>query len=474
MPEAPIPFTNKEASGFSELAGASPIAFNVLTDGTGAVHRRPGLRVRSGVTSSVVDADGIAGLWVANNGAVYAVGNAPRLRHIYKVTTSADDLSILGPARLTGTGRPVFTETDALLVIAGGQDIHKVDLVTGDTGYLGGTPPTATHVAGNSARILANDTVNRNQVHYSGQAAGSSITGHEQWSVGVGTAGFFSGEARPDPVVAIADNANEVFVWGSRTLQVFAPDPQAVLAPVVSRQVGMAAPHSLIANDQSFAWLDDQNRFVVSDGRGFEVISDPIAQTLDNLTTVSDCFGYRVNEGFADVLVWTFPTHGLTFAYQQGVGWCRWAGWNGNWSAFPVTAKDINVATNIVGLSDGRIGELSRNSVLDYEAPIRAYIETGALSRGTDARKMCKRVRLSLKRGKSTGSAPQAKLGWRDRPGVVSGSIPVSLGTSPDTEVVVVFPSLGVYRRRQWFFEFTGTEELVLASATEEFEVLGD
>jgi len=39
---------------------------------------------------------------------------------------------------------------------------------------------------------------------------------------------------------------------------------------------------------------------------------------------------------------------------------------------------------------------------------------------------------------------------------------------------VLEFPSLGVYRRREWRFEFTGLEDLTLTEASEEFEVLGD
>jgi hypothetical protein len=68
---------------------------------------------------------------------------------------------------------------------------------------------------------------------------------------------------------------------------------------------------------------------------------------------------------------------------------------------------------------------------------------------------------------------PQAFLRFRDGPGAWSDRIPVDLGASGERELVLRLPSLGVYRRRQWEFEYSGTEALVLVSAVEEFTVLG-
>ena len=90
-------------------------------------------------------------------------------------------------------------------------------------------------------------------------------------------------------------------------------------------------------------------------------------------------------------------------------------------------------------------------------------------------RKFCRAVYLSLKRGEVTGTtAPQASVSWRDDGGEWRDPVPVSLGVSGDREIVYPLRSLGVYRRRQWRFEFSGSEELVLAGAEEDFETLSD
>jgi hypothetical protein len=85
-------------------------------------------------------------------------------------------------------------------------------------------------------------------------------------------------------------------------------------------------------------------------------------------------------------------------------------------------------------------------------------------------------VRLSLRRGTTTATpGPHALLSFRDRPGAWSAPIQISLGDSGDSEVVVSLYSLGVYRRRQWRFEFSDTSvALALVSVTETYDVLSN
>jgi hypothetical protein len=238
------------------------------------------------------------------------------------------------------------------------------------------------------------------------------------------------------------------------------------------------APYSVIKRDQAFAWFDDRRRFVLSDGRSVEVLSGAIQQTLDDMGTVSDCFGYRVHLGPIDCLVWTFPTDGRTFVYQMEAGWAQWSGWNtdtNNTKPFTVTAHHQRADTglNVVGTSAGRVAALKSSAQDDLGDPIVARVDTGYLDRGTDRRKQCTALRLVLQREEPAGTEPAYVLvSWRDDGGPWGYPRRVSLGTSGYRGVVGQLRSLGVYRRRQWRFEFAGSEELVLASATEEFEVL--
>lgn len=485
MTQKPILFVPDEAGGLEELGGASPAAFNVVIEsGTGVVRRRPGVRSSSLAFSDVIDAGGLSGLYAVDSGQIYAVSAVamPGIgRTIYRVTPGgalALDAG-LASGHLAGIGRPIFAESEMILAIAGGDVPQKVEFVTDLATRLGGGPPSCSHICANSSRFLANDVVvDRTKVDYSDIAQGLvTFAGLETWVPGPSNAaGFFTAEANPDPVVAIRENTNEVFVFGTKTIQVFAQDPTLVFAPTATREYGCHAPYSVVKIDGVFAWLDHLKRFVQGDGRTMTVISDSIKRVVDVMPRADDCFGYRPTLGFLDCAVWTFPSDGRTFCFQKGAAWSQWSGWNdstNNEAPFIVTGHAMAGPVNLVCTNDGRIGELSFEAFTDLGTRIDAFVQTGYINRGTDNRKLCRRVRVAMKRGNTALTpGPQASLRWRDQPGPWEGEYLIDVGSSGDTEIVLDIPSLGVYRRRQWAFDFADTSEIVLVGMTEDYDVL--
>jgi hypothetical protein len=502
MPQEPIPFVPDQQSGWSARAGGSPLAVNVVIDGRGAVRRRPGITSyqhfppdpESPLPLSL-NPTPIIGLYVTLDGNLYVVDSAVPVRHIFVVKPtplSVTNLSTTFNSSLVGGRRPIFAETEAALFIAGGGEAEKILLSTPGASRLSPTAPQGSHIIANSSRLLMNDVVvgagdfGWNTVFYSATGSGSAAIpgGHVLWPPQAG-AGFFGAEARPDKVIAIHENTNEVFVFGETTLQVFNPDPTFVYAPLPTLNHGLVGPYGAIEVDQKIAFLDHRRRFVITNGRSVEYIGEPIQATLDDMAVVTDVFGYRVRTNVIDCLCWCFPTDGRTFVYQinsqrQGSNWALWMGWDtatNNFKRLVVNAHHHVHTTgwNIVGMLDGRVGLLSMDSSTDLGQPINAHIETGFVDRGTDLLKHCVAVHLALKRGEVVGAtAPIAWLKWRDAPGPWTGAAEVSLGASGDREITVVFRSLGVYRRREWLFEFAGTADLELTRATEVFEVLSN
>lgn len=477
MTLGPIPFGPQKRQA-EELGGAHALAFNIVVDKQGVIRRRPGITTYPGAVSSVVDAKGISLVHVTETGDLYAVGNQPLVKVLYRVTAgSAVDLTAATGYKLFGSQRPTVAETEAMLVFAAGDDPMKYLFATLETSALGGGPPKASHVIANSSRLLLNQyTVDRGIVDYSGPASGSSIAGHETWG-STDTSGFFSAEARPDIVQALHENTNEVFAFGTTSLQYFTPDASIVYAPVTTKESGIAAPYSVVKVDQNFAWLDHQRRFVMSDGRSLQVLSDDIHGDILNLSTVSDCYGFRVITGTAESLVWTFPTDEKTFAYQVGAGWGQWSGYDyitANWAPLPISAHFLRPGstTNVVGTTTGTIRQLSDSVTSDDGTVIVARTRTGFINRGTAQRKLCKRVMVTLRRGEATSVAPVGYLRWRDDLGGWSTNLPCGFGTIGDSTTVLEFRSLGVYRTRQWEFEFSGDVDFSLVSVMEEFDVL--
>lgn len=469
----PINFGSSQKSGLDPLAGAGELSMNVYTDKVGVVRRRPGISALGDAPSTAVAAGGVSGLFSTGDNRLLVVGDGAE-RNIFEVSGGAvRQLAV----PVGGTGRPQFAQTEMLVAIAGGSAPVKYLRVERDTSLLGGNPPKASHILGANLRLVANDVqLDRTKARFSDIAQGTlSYAGLETWDPTTPpTAGYFTAEARPDPVVGIGENTSEIFVWGSESLQIFTPDPTFIFAPTTTIPYGLGAPYSVVKADQHFFWFDQYRRFIMSDGRSREDISEGIAKTLEQIDVVDDCFGYRVVTDNLDAVVWTFPTDGRTFAFQKGSGWAQWSGFNKNWTRFKVNAHCYRISDglNVVGTTDGFLGKFDHSVSSDLGETINAYTVTGYEDRGTDMRKHCQVVRLALRRGTVSGStAPVGFLGWRDRPGPWEAKIPVSFGASNDTEIVVELRSLGVYRRRQWMFEFSGTEELSLVRASEEFEV---
>lgn len=469
-----IPFVNQQGTGLDELAGAGREAMNIVVDSVGSVRRRPGLALWC--ADGVVDADGLDAIHATVNGDVYALGASPPVRQMYKITTGG--FIPLAGTDLLGDLRPSIAETESILAIAAGDSPNKLVFATDTTSYLGGITAKPSHFIAQTSRLLANDNQgDKTKVYYSGPALGSSFAGFEDWSI-LGAGGFFTAESRPDPVIALAETTNEVYVFGTTTVQVWGPDANLVFVPLATREHGLGARNSIVRVDQSFAYLDHRRRFVVADGRDMEVISGPVQRALDEISDISDAYGFRVNIGPVDALCWTFPANGKTYAFQKGSGWGQWTGWNeqtNNYKAFPALAVTHNPITNetIAGLTDGRVGVFRSGQLTDIDERVQASVTTGFLNRGTDSRKHCRKVRVAMRRGEAqSATGPQAWLYFRDRPGAWESPIPLDLGGSTDTEIVLEFPSLGTYRRREWRFVFSGTEDLTLTEASEEFEVL--
>lgn len=471
---APIPFGNKQATGQEELAGAGQECFNLILESSGALRRRPGLvtaalsaDLSDGIDSIYADVDG--GVWAISSGVISKLGAVPMT------------ISTSGSTMLKGLNRPVWAETEALLVVAAGdvpQCIEKSSLVSR---RLGGDPPKMTHIVAANGRLIGN-ALNPNQAYsaeftdlskifWSDPAAGlQDYSGHETWAEAA-PPNFLSAETRPDPVRAVAANMSELFVFGASTIQVVMPDPSFVYVPVSTIGIGLLEPSSLVSVEEAFAFIDDSRRIVLSSGREVQVLSGDIQNQLDDID-ITGAFGYRVREGWIDALVWTFPKDGRTFCYQLGNGWCQWS--FDALGAFPVTAHAYLNGSNVVGLKDGVIRELSRQSNVDVvggeSKPILARATTGFIDRGTHRRKKTYSVKLTFRPGAFdlTESNARGTLSWRDEVGDWE-SVVFDLRDGP----VLDFRSIGqAYRIRQWRIEYEGDAEFVLAAANEEFEVL--
>lgn len=476
--EQPIPFSDGLASGLDELSGMGESMFvNFLPDVTGALRVRPGIRAWSDFPAAP-DASPVIGIYPWRTYLIYVTAD----RRIWAWLASGLVQALSNPADLTtvldGSLPPVFTFDQQRVAIAGGgapqqwQGSGFSSRLAPSGQMPDGSPLAFTHIDYIAQRFVGN---NNNASGYF-QWTDPGVGNHTTWPI-VG-AYFAEAEASPDPNFAIsANSANELFIFGATTTQVFIPDPVTAFSAAVTVQVGCGAAYSVISTEGPFAMLDDRHRFVLTDGRQVNPISTP--QISNDIMqagfVVSDCRGYRIHIGMWDLLLWVFPTMKRGFCYdrttKKWVGEFRSIDQDGEWQAWTPTTYVYWAAQNmhLVGMPDGTIAELTLQANDDLGTTIKAVSRVSFQNRGTFVRKLCQRARLQFRGPMPPATNQLVELRYRDDLGNFKPVVQWSPGTQPVAEKW----GLGMYRQRQWELEWSGGGQFVLTGATESLE-MGD
>ncbi len=466
----PIPFAAGEASGLDPLSGAQPPLYNYMPDAAGALRQRPGIQAWTDFDGVTASDSPVIGMYQWRGNLLYVTED----RTIYALTAPGSTSSL---GTLGGTGRPVFTYDQERVVVTGGgapmqwQGVGPASELAPGATSPDGAPLALTHIQYSAQRFIGNVNNNTGTLQWTPPGPGN----HTSWPL-VGPY-WSEAEAAPDPVVAVWANANEVFSFGTETTQVYSPDPAIAFTVSASLQVGCASAQSVIGTeDGSFSWLDDNRRFITSNGRDLQAISSPgMSADIKTLTDVDDCWSANVMIGSWDLLLWVFRSSGRAFWYDKVTKkWGEWNSINSNGESQPWIARsyyywaDRNI--HLIGLADGRIAELSLDAANDDDRPILAVAETGFQDRGSLVRKRCHRVQLQFRRSvPSAGdTAASAELRYRDDLG--NWKLAKRLSMNSYQPVMDGGWSLGMYRQRQWRLSWTGGSGFLLAGATETFE----
>lgn len=466
MPTKAISFGAGQASGYDELIGATPAFINAVPEGDG-------FRARPGLKAIAVPACGSAvqAMAVFGGRLVFVAAD----RNVYTVDANLSPVRLDGAtANVLGTAKPTIYSAGDFCLIAGGstpQVVTKAFASVRLTGTTETPPPSATDIAMNTSRIVA-ITEGTDEFYWSGPIQG----GITDWDTELE---FASAEARPDYNVAIRDTANELWLFGKTTTQIFQPDPDSTYAPAVSNDVGCAARDSVVRVENMMAWLDDKLRFQLSDGRTVgdtTDISKPIKTSLEALVSVGDCWGFRARISQHDLLIWVFPTAGKTFCYDIAQkAWCEFRGWaNGRWVPFAPTAYCWwqEKRMHVVGMPDGSLRELTFSAATDQggqDIPWR--VRTGYSDHGENNHKDTQQVQVRVRPTLSSDDPSAAiivKLSMRWRDDLGSFCDPVTMESARAAECTLRFWPVGApYVTRQ--YEFAGDAERVafVASAKE-------
>lgn len=457
----PVEISGGQVSTADTMSPATSVLRNWQMDVAGVNRMRPALVAYS--TTGL----GSAALVALYRWKTFIVG-VDEDRKIYALEDSAPTVwqslsDATAATKLDNTRRPVFAEDASDLFIAGGGAIQKWT-GAGLTARLGGTSPTdTTHIVNVAQRLVANTAANPSRVLWSDLGDGSDST----W----GALSFAHAEARPDSLVAIGENTAELALWGKTTTEVWgvSVDPLTPYQRIITLNVGMVAPYSAVRFDNFYVWLDNHRRFIQSDGRSYSVLSEAIAKDLRNLTTVTDCFGYREDTDLGGVVVWKFPSDGRAFTYDYSAK--KWqernyytAPTNG---AYPVNCHAYwdTYNLNLVGASTGAaVYKLDTTVRSDIGGTMVAERITGWQDFGSKNQKRSLRVQVVMRRGTATLGATDGQLevavandggGW-------SNFKTVTTGQPGDQNMVIDLFFGGVFSYRRYWIRYSGTDDMSL------------
>lgn len=410
-------------------------------------------------------------------------------RYIYRIPDSSPSIAIplstsTSSTQLGGLLRPTFAEDSTGVLIAGGGYISKWSPGSATAVQItaGAAPARSTHIAVLGQRVASTDATNpANQggFFWSDLGAGNDTS----WSA----LSFATADARTDPVVALYDNTSELFIFGSTTLQVYSisTDPLVPYAPVVTANVGIIAPYSVVRVDNQFAFIDETRRIVMSDGRQVQDITGPIQSEIRALSTVSDAWGWRERHDRWDLLCFHFPTAMRTYELDlKRNTWSVRAKYDpaqGINVDMPIGAYSYNEAQNrhVFWRSDVSTGGfyLDSTSTVDYDgAAILCERWTGWNDYGSTNRKRSKVIRAYLKTGTATATPGAIEVSVSDDGRPWSSWVQMSIGQPSSTTQMWADAYLGgvfVRRRCRWRYATSATEAAALVAAADDVTDLG-
>lgn len=459
---AQVSISDGQVSGVDSLSPAASSVINWEEDEAGIARPRPRL-VSYSVTN--IGSSPVIGLehWknyivtVHEDRTIRVINDA--VPDFAQVVSSASSSTML-----EGTKRPTFAQGDQHIYIAGGGRLQRwnsslpyTELVTAS--------PNCTHVAAMGQYLITNDVSEPGNFRWSDIGEGDWGT----WPAANAT----NADARPDEVLAVFENTQRLYVYGSDTLQVYAlgSDPSLPFDSVTAVNTGLLAPYAAYRMDETFAFADHRRRVVTGDGITNEAISTAIEKDIRDLSTVSDCWMYREEVGQHSRLVVRFPTERRTFVYSlKGQKWSERKYYSNSFNTadFPINAYAYRPRDNahIVGLSTSGLAKLTNDVGSELSGPLVCERTTGWNDFGTPSIKRGGMLRFTLRRGTAATNATPGMLEWRQQPedGPWSQWEQIDLGEPHEYEHVVKVMASAIFQRMRFGFRFSSTDDFSLAA----------
>lgn len=468
MPTVKLPFFSdvyQNVDG-TELTDEAEEHIDCYRDEVGHMVRRPGLQEFLDLGEGSARVDGL--FWWPHKGYGIAVCNGKT----FKLTYSAGTLSatnITGSSLALGT-RVIFTTDGTYVFMANGGKITYSDGTTA-TAYIADAdaPVSVTHVEYLDNYIMAN-TLGSFRFYWSGVASPFS------WSA----LDFASAVGDADYITAMLAYNRELYLLGPESTEIWENDGTTPFSRIPGGMIqsGIAAPYSVVQNENEIYWLDKFRHFVSFNGRQVKRQASSYDKTVQAYNTFQDCTADRIEIDGKPFFVFNFPTEDKTLVlnYEQQ-SWSRWGYWNTGTASYNrwlgncyMYAPDWNL--HLVGArNSSKIYAMSPEYHTDAGNPIRMLKRTGHLDFNESKQKRLDEIRFRVKRGEGNASNPQMMIRWRDNNRANwSNEHQIPLGNYGNSDLIARMHRLGIFRARQ--FEIVITDAVSANFGTAEADIM--
>lgn len=437
------------------------------------VNRRPGLKLFCDLGTDAA-VDGL--FWWEQLGQAVAVSNGAS----YRITdTSGSVASILG-SFFTAGNRVTFADYGTRFFTADGGNINTINsdptygiIEMADVD----APTTVTHVATLDQYLLANETDTK-------KCWRSKVGQPLVWE-----GNYFSKEAQNDYIQAIAVENLELYLVGSKSLEVWYDDGVTPFSrlPQGYIQSGTVAPYSFTycgSPINTFVWLDQWRTVVQLAGRQTQPLPIGMNRYIqNNYTSITDAAGIFCYTNGHPFYILNFPTESETLVHDFVNGeWGVWSYWNSVASEHQMWRGNCGCLAPAWGKylvgdrANGKIYELDSGTYQDDSGELRSLIRTGHLDRGDHGVwKRCNRVDFRCKKtAPGGGTTITLVVKYRDNGETTwSNEKTITLSAqSGETDYIASIRPVGRYKTRQWEIYCSDNAPVALCPPIEDFDFL--
>lgn len=315
----------------------------------------------------------VRGFWLAQERAFAVVGFnlyelLPNLSHVARGTLT------------TGEGPVSIADNGLQMIVVDGLGHLLLDLETGAIRTnIPNFPPKATHVVAVDNTFVANEGGTQ---RFNVSAVGDGYT----WNA----LDFASVEAAPDNLVAMVAFNRQIYMMGTRSMQVFwnSGDAARPFIPVDGSyvEIGCAANYSAAFDETGVYWLGADlrggPRVYKGNGGAVAAISTPAMDAEFsgvNGTTpyfLADAKGYTFRMDGHTFYVLNFPTSNKTWVFDATTeGWSEFLEWdapNNQWERHRSNAALYAYGRQLIGdIENGKLYELSSSLYSNDGRPLK-------------------------------------------------------------------------------------------------------